>query len=113
MDFFWKISDRVPESIPQNRYTKVLDYDKIKYKLVVRFRRTGDRIVVNAQGGSRKLKDYLIDEKIPQRQRDSIPLLAAGSRVFWVVGHRISEDCKVTEGTRHVLVITARKTGTE
>nr|WP_027870723.1 tRNA lysidine(34) synthetase TilS [[Eubacterium] cellulosolvens] len=107
-DIRWEIRDLVPASIPQNRYTKVLDYDKINYNLVMRFRRNGDRIVVNAKGGSRKLKDYLIDRKIPRRFRDRIPLLASGSSVFWVVGHRISEDCKVTGDTRRVLVITAK-----
>ncbi|MCR4653947.1 MAG: tRNA lysidine(34) synthetase TilS [Eubacterium sp.] len=107
----WEIRETVPGAIPQNRCTKVFDYDKINYNLVMRFRRSGDRIVVNAKGGSRKLKDYMIDCKIPRRLRDQVPLLASGSSVFWVVGHRISEDCKVTDDTRRVLVITAKWPG--
>ena len=57
------------------------------------------------------MKDYMIDCKIPRRLRDQVPLLASGSSVFWVVGHRISEDCKVTDDTRRVLVITAKWLG--
>ena len=45
----------------------------------------------------------MINEKIPKSERDDIPLLANGSRIYWVVGHRISEDVKVTQGTKRVI----------
>ena len=93
--------------IPRKKYTKWLDCDKIYGTLCIRNRQEGDRLVVNAQGGSRKLKDYLIDEKVPREERDGIPLLAAGGQILWVVGYRISEEAKVTEQTRRILEITA------
>ena len=52
-----------------------------------------------------KLKDYLIDLKIPRDQRDRIWLVAQGSHVLWVVGYRISEAAKVRENTYRVLKI--------
>ena len=98
-----------PEKIKPEKYTKFLDYDKIKNSLVVRKRLRGDRITVRADGASKKLSDYFIDEKIPARERDDIPVLASGADVFWVVGLRISEDCRVTAGTERVLRISAEK----
>ena len=84
-----------------------MDCDKIDGILCIRNRKQGDRIVVNTLGGSRKLKDYLIDEKVPREERDAIPLLASGQQIWWAVGYRISEAAKVTEQTRKILEITA------
>ncbi len=93
------------EKIPEKTYTKWLDYDRISNGLVLRTRRPGDYVVISRLGGRKKLKDYMIDEKIPRRERESILLLASGSEIFWVVGYRISESCKVRESTERVMRI--------
>lgn len=93
------------EQIVEKKYTKWLNYDRIKSNLVLRFRQTGDYIVINEQGGTKKLKDYFIDSKIPKEDRDRIPLLASGSEVIWICGHRISEAYKVKKDTKSVLKI--------
>ena len=98
-----------PSSIPEKQYTKWLDYDKIRQNLVLRSRQNGDYFVTNADGGTQKLKKYLIDEKIPQECRDEIPLLASGSEIWWITGGRISEAAKVTEETKRVFEITAEQ----
>lgn len=95
--------------IPEKSYTKWIDYDTIKDKLILRNRLPGDYLVVNQSGGRKKLKDYLIDMKIPREQRDSILLLADGPHILWVVGFRISEACKVKEGTKQILKIKITK----
>lgn len=49
--------------------------------------------------GRKKLKDIMIDDKIPREARDSIPLLAvaSSSEIFWMVGGRRSILAPVTE----------------
>ncbi len=92
--------------IPKNRYTKWFDYDKIEGVLSERTRQTGDYITL--KGGHRKrVKSYLIDEKIPRQEREQILLLAEGSHVLWIVGYRISEYYKVTEETKEILQVQA------
>lgn len=91
----------------KKQFTKFFDYDKINVKLLVRFRQPGDYLVTTASGGRKKLKDYLIDEKVPRDERGEIPLLVSGSEVIWVVGHRIGETGKVSRETRRVLVVEA------
>jgi len=54
---------------------------------------------------SKKLKDYLIDSKVPREKRDGLILLADGNQVVWIVGMRISEDYKVTEQTKTILKV--------
>lgn len=93
----------------QKQYTKCFDYDKINESLVVRARKTNDVICVNSSGGKKKLKDYMIDEKIPAAKRGTIPIIADGSNVWWVVGHRMSEEVKITEHTKKIIVITVFK----
>ena len=82
-----------------------MDYDKIKQNAVFRTRRSGDYLVINASGGRKKLKDYLIDNKIPQKERDSLLLLAQGSEVLWVVGYRMGESAKISENTKQMIEV--------
>ncbi|MDO4337946.1 MAG: tRNA lysidine(34) synthetase TilS [Eubacteriales bacterium] len=98
-----KIFSYQKEKIPQKKYTKWFDYDKIEGNLTVRTRRTGDFLIVNQDGGHKKLNRYMIDEKIPREERDHIPLVAADSQVLWMIGGRINERYKITPGTRRVL----------
>ena len=90
-------------SVPEDTYTKWLDYAKMSDDLCLRTRKSGDYLVINKRGNEGNLKNYMINEKIPKSERDHIPLLAGGSKIYWVLGHRISEDVKVTEETSRVV----------
>lgn len=93
------------EEIPQKMYTKWLDYDKIKGGMLIRTRREKDYFIINAQGETKKLKRYLIEEKIPAGQRDKLLLLADEVHLIWAIGYRIGEDVKVTRHTKRILEI--------
>lgn len=93
------------EKIIQNVYTKWFDYDKIKNGFELRTRKTGDRIQILPDHGTKKLKDYMIDAKIPREIRASVPVIADGSDIMWVVGYRMSEAYKITDETNTVLQI--------
>ena len=93
------------QQIPEKKYTKWFDYDKIKNDLTVRKRQPGDYLCVGDRGGRKKLKDYFIDCKIPRQEREDITLLADGSHILWVVGYRISEYYKITEETKRVIKV--------
>lgn len=89
--------------IPKNRYTKWLDCDIIKNTLHFRTRKAGDWIQVFANGGRKKLKEYLIHEKVPREERSKLILLAEGDEILWIPGYRMSEKVKVGEHTKRVL----------
>ncbi len=86
------------------QYTKWFDYDKICNGAVFRTRDKGDVIAV--KNGSKKVKDVLIEEKIPQWKRSRLYMLADGSDIMWIPGIRYSEKYKVDESTKRVLVVT-------
>lgn len=95
--------------IPDDCYTKVFDYDKINRNLTVRNRETGDMVCVSADRHHKKLKDILIDKKVPRDLRDKLPLVAAGEEILWIVGIRRGESFRVGPDTRRILVIVWRK----
>jgi tRNA(Ile)-lysidine synthase len=62
----------------------------------VRNRRDGDRFQPLGMPVAKKLKDFLIDRKIPAEVRDRIPLLLWNDEIVWVGGVEVSERFKVT-----------------
>lgn len=79
-----------------------MDLDKIKGSLFVRSRVEGDTFQPFGMQGTKKLKKFLIDLKIPAGKRDEIPLLCDSDGIVWVVGLRLSERVKVDDKTRRV-----------
>lgn len=94
-----------PEEIVKKTYTKILDYDKMKDGFVIRNRRSKDFFVINFAGNKKKLADYFVDEKIPQKDRDHKVLIARGQEIVWLIGGRIGANYKVTSDTKHYLII--------
>lgn len=92
--------------MPSGKYQAVFDADEIQMPLKIRSRKAGDRFQPFGMEGTKKIKDFLIDAKVPQRMRQSIPILVAGDQILWVVGHRTSEKCKVCNKTRRSLHLT-------
>ena len=93
------------QQIPEKTYTKWFDYDKIKSSLEIRRRKPGDFLTVTEAGGTKKLKDYMIDCKIPREERENLTLLADAGHILWIVGYRISQYYKVTSQTKTVLKV--------
>lgn len=85
-----------------NICTKKIDYDKIKDKIQLRTRQTGDFISI--KNGRKRIKDIFIDDKIPSDKRDSYPLLVCGKSVI-IVGDRLGTDYYVGQDTKNILYI--------
>lgn len=84
----------------------VVDLDKI-VGAELRFRREGDTFMPIG-GARKKLNRYFIDEKVPKRLRDRVPLICRGSDVLVVCGMQISDDVKLTEASRRAAVVKVR-----
>ncbi len=96
------------QNIPENRYTKWFDYDKITTTLFLRTRRQGDYLAIDAALHTKSVKQYMINEKIPKMRRDSMYILADGAHVMWIPGYRISQRYKVDENTTRILQVQLR-----
>jgi len=82
--------------------------------LAVRSRRPGDSLRPLGLQGRKKLQDVLVDRKVPRNERDRVPLVVdAQDRILWVAGHVLSEDARVTDSTRSVVVLKLIRNGEE
>jgi len=107
-DSFW---NNLKEAL--NNSVVYFDYDQVKTPLALRFRQKGDRFSPLGMSGTKKVKDFFIDLKIPSFQRDEIPLLLDRKGIIWIVGYRIDERAKVRKETRRILKISYKKRGKE
>ena len=82
-----------------------MDMDKLLPPLIIRNRRNGDWFEPMGSGGSKKIKDYLIDRKIPRCARDSLMLFTDSLSVVWVEKMHLSERVKITEKTKNILEV--------
>ena len=92
--------------IPKEPYTKWFDYDKIVSGVFIRNRQSGDYLTIDPGEKKKMLKKYLIDEKIPLSERNSLIILADGSHIIWIPGYRISSHYKVGDDTTRILKVT-------
>lgn len=86
-----------------SRWEACLDAERVGSLLEVRRRVPGDRFVPLGMDRAKKLHDFLVDEKVPRRERDRIPLVATPSDIVWIVGHRMDDRFRVTMDTRRIL----------
>jgi len=89
-----------------DRTNVYFDADVLKFPLVIRTPRPGDRFRPWGKGGTRKLKKVLIDLKIPLRQRKRIPLLVKDDKILCILGIRRGSVAPVGRGTRSILRVT-------
>lgn len=89
----------------ENSFTQLFDYGRIKKGIYIRNRLPGDTFFPFNSSGRKKLKDFFIDEKIPNNIRGNIPLLTEDKNIIWVIGFRTSEEYKITELTETILYV--------
>ena len=73
-----------------------------------RFREDGDEIK-RFGGGTKSLKKFFNEEKIPAKEREFLPLIAKGKEILAVCGVEIAEQVKVTESTKNTVYIYLKK----
>lgn len=90
--------------IAKNDYTKAFDCAKIKGNLV--FRKPESQDVIHFFGGSKSVKKFFVDEKIPQEERQNALVMTDKDQVMWILGYRMSENFKLSEMTNMALQVT-------
>lgn len=105
------IEDHPPHHLPPHgtddgKRRAVFDLDRVKTPLVIRARQEGDSMRPAGLGGTKKLQDLFVDEKVPRHERDTVPVVTtAGGDVLWAAGVRADEIFLAGEGTKRFLVL--------
>ena len=91
------------------RQTAVFDLEQLSLPLIVRTRQPGDRFRPLGLNGSKKLKEFFIDQKVPAAERDTILLICDQQEIIWVAGHRQGERGRITSTTKKILQLSITK----
>ena len=99
-----EVNDSNRDQLTQkNIYNKVFDCDTIKGSLILSRALPDDEI--KFAGGTKTLKKYFTDEKIPWEIRNQLLVLKDVNSTLWVLGYRIGEPYKITERTTRGLKV--------
>jgi tRNA(Ile)-lysidine synthase len=103
----FKTADKTIDTDP--RFAK-LDFSKIRFPLQWRNWKEGDLFQPLGMKGKKKVSDFLVDEKVPVTDKQSVTVLTSSGEIVWVVGRRIDERFKIAGDTNEVLALEIKKT---
>jgi tRNA(Ile)-lysidine synthase len=95
---FWHLAGRSDEAVIEAR--------RLAAPLSVRNRRPGDSFRPLGLNGRKKLQDLFVDAKVDRVERDVTPVIVdSAGQIVWVAGHALSDEFKVTDTTRDVVIL--------
>lgn len=110
-DFCYKLKIGESLYIPQIGYTIHIEYaeeklndgatyfslpDSVK-EINLRNRRVGDKFIPMGMNGTKSIKDFMINEKIPRDMRSRIGIVTFDQEIAWIVGYRSDNRFKFKE----------------
>jgi len=100
------IINRVDKKIAtksNNKKIELINADKVTDRFLLRYWKNGDRFSPLGLNGSKKVSDFLNDQKVSSFEKRKQLVLINNKKIVWVVGHRIDDRFKITDKTRKVL----------
>lgn len=92
----------------ESRYnvpTRAADADRVRFPLVVRTWRPGDRFQPVGARRRRKLKELFQQKRVPVGDRQRLPLLVSGGEIAWVARLGVAAGCALGPESRTALLI--------
>jgi tRNA(Ile)-lysidine synthetase-like protein len=85
-------------------YVAYLDAERLAAPVTLRPRRAGDWCEPLGLGHRQRVRELMINCKVPRAMRDRVPLLVCGEAIAWVVGWRVDARFALGPQTRRVAV---------
>ena len=115
-EFYYELNDtiyvpngiikKINNSDSKSNYVIRLNSKDIELPLIVRSRRDGDKMEVKNLKGSKKVKDILIDSKVPILKRNDIPIVTdSKNRILWVTGVKKSKFDVESNGIYDIILL--------
>lgn len=88
-----------------NEIITYIDCDKIKDSVIIRSRMSGDAYNQIGLGNKKTVKKLFIDRKVPEVERNRIPILCIDGKIAAIIGYETDEGFKVTDKTKNIIKI--------
>ena len=79
------------------------DMEKISFPVIIRNYLPGDRFTPLGMEGSQKVAKYLINNKVPRKNRIKFPVVISNGKIIWLAGFVIDDSVRVTSVTGKIL----------
>src|SRR5882762_6213466 len=107
--FRLRVIDWPPKRGETSRDRAVLDRDRLRFPMVLRNWRPGDRLRPQGHRGAHKLKRLLNEKRVSRWERDGWPVLTSGGVLVWARGFPVAAEFAANERTRAGIVIAEEK----
>lgn len=77
-----------------------IDASELADVFILRKWKNGDKFIPLGMKGTKKVSDFLTDQRIPSAEKKNQLVLLNRNKIVWVVGLRIDERFKITKGTK-------------
>ncbi len=107
----WKLQLlHAPEvRLNSGRMEAFLDADQVTFPLLWRNWKNGDSFQPLGMSHTKKVSDFLVDNKISLVDKKNITILESAGRIIYVVGWRIDDRFKITAQTKRILNLRIEK----
>jgi tRNA(Ile)-lysidine synthase len=103
--FRLRVIDWPPKRGETSRDRTVLDRDRLRFPMVLRNWRPGDRLRPQGHQSAHKLKRLLNEKRVSRWERDGWPVLTSGGVLVWARGFPVAAEFAANDRTRAGIVI--------
>ena len=95
-------SIKLPLKFSSNRNREYISADNIEENFFIRRWKPGDRFHPIGLEGTKKLSDFLNEQKISSIDKKNQLVLTNSGKIVWVIGLRLDERFKITDNTKRI-----------
>lgn len=99
-----KATSRIKIKQIDDKHYALFDKDKLALPMYIRLRKQADRFTPY-HGSTMKLKDLFINDRVPLRLRDRLPILCDQKNILWVIGSRRSNIGLIDSKTKEIIEV--------
>ena len=93
--------------IPVKPNIACIDFEKLKFPMVIRTWRRGDYFFPFGMNQKKKLSDFFIDRKYSLTKKEGTLLLESEGNIVWIINERLDNRYRISESTKLILRIEA------